>query len=170
MKLPKIFIPNKNLDENIEEMLKTEKILKHREIEDVFSLLNLPEDIQGYSTNYKKIEDKKIPAYAWCNHFGSLFPPYLIEAGETMYFKRAYNFHHNVAVYSLNFSSDSELNELIRKSDVTKEFINPKYEDWTIKCLKKENYMIAILINKELINDLKFFKNWYVDNFGVVEI
>lgn len=173
MKLPKIFIPNKSLDEDIEKMLKTEKVLKHREIEDIYSLLNLPEDIGGYHTYPQKTEDKKIPAYQWHAHFESLLFDYLTEAGKVNCFKRRSAFHDSVIIYSLNFPNDSELDKLINRADVAQVFSYikyDKYKDWIIECLKKDGYIVAILINKELENDSKFFKNWYVDKFGMVEV
>jgi len=178
MKLPKTFVPEKNLEKNINKMLKSEKIVKICEIEDTFSLLKLPEDIGGYKTHYEKIEDKKIPAYAWCKHFGNLFLHELIEAGKVQYFKKS-DLNKKVFVLSLNFSSDSELNSIIRRSNVAEEFKdpnvfeefeNPKYKSWIIECLRKDNYMISIIIHKEVVNDLKLFKNWYIDNFGMIEI
>jgi hypothetical protein len=178
MKIPKTFVPEKNLEKSINKMLKSEKMIKHREIEDTFSLLELPKDLGDYTTYYEKIEDKKIPAYAWCKHFGDLFPQCLIEAGKVQYFKKS-DLNKKAFVLSLNFSSDSELNSIIKRSNVAEEFKDPnvfeefkdpKYKNWIIECLKKDNYMISIIIHKEVVNDLKLFKNWYIDNFGMIEI
>jgi len=177
MKLPKSFIPEKDLEKNVKELLE-EKAIKYCEIEDTFSLLKLPEDIGGYTTHYTKIEHKKIPAYEWCKHFRNILPKYLNEAGKAQYFKKS-DLNKKAFILSLNFSSDSELNSVIKKSNFTEdfedpnvfeEFKDPKYKEWVTEFLRRDNYMIAIIIHKVVVNDIKLFKDWYVDNFGMVKI
>jgi len=176
MKLPNIFVPEKSLDENIERLLntKTGKTIKHREIKDAFSLLRLPEYIRGYRTDHKKDFDyqqekyKKIQAYEWCLHFKNPVYHSLVEACKVDYFKRRSAKHNSAVIYALNFSSDSELDEIMDKISIVEWFIG--YEGQVIQCLKKDNYVIALLINKELKDDLKLFEKFYIDNFGMVKL
>lgn len=177
MKLPKIFLPERSLDNQIE-MLRSEKPLKHREIEDTFSLLELPEDLGDYHTYYRKIEQKRIYAYDWCKHFENLFLHSITEAGKVQYFKKS-AITKKAFILSLNFFNDCGLNSIIKGINVAKEFKDPnifedfkdpEYTEWVTECLRKDNYMVAIIIHKEIVNDLKLFKDWYIDNFGMVKI
>lgn len=178
MKLPKIFIPEKSLDKTIE-TLKAEKAIKYREIEDIFSLLKLPEDIGGYTTNHKTNQDKKIPAYAWCNHFKDTIRSNIVEAGIMAYSKTTPSSVYSTFIYALDFSNDNyldnnNLDSVIKRMNINQGFIYPSgYAKRGIKCLKRENYLVAMLINNacnEMLDDLQLFKNWYINNFGMVEV
>ena len=159
------------MDKNIERLLDTKSIgktVKHREIEDAFSLLNLPENIDGYHTHPKKDYNKKIQAFEWCLHFGNPIFHSLTEAGKVNCFKRESAMQNSVVIYSLNFANDSELDEVMDKFSIEKWFIG--YEEPVIQCLRKDNYVIGILIDKELKKDLKLFEGFYTNNFGMKKI
>ena len=172
MKLPKTFMPVKNLDRKTEDLL-TERVIKYHEIEDIYSLLKLPEYIRGYQTHPQKNEDKKIQAYNWHVHFENVSFDYLAEAGRVECFKNRSAIYDNIIIYSLSFPNNSELNELVRATYIDKIFLYKKYDkykDWLIECLRKDCYLVAILVNKDLKEDLKFLKKGYIEKFGMVEV
>ncbi len=163
IKIPKTFIPNKNQDEKVKNLIRDEKFCKIKKIDNILSLTCIPEKISDYDlrTNFKMLD--KID---WAWHFEDRIPPYIIQAGEMTYQKPSSLVF--TSVYILEFKSKTDLNKINKKMNLEKEINTLK----TIrtKCLKKDKYLVTIKTNYTDKCSLDVFGSWYVNNFGLEEL
>lgn len=162
MKIPKIFIPEKNLEQNVETLLNLKNVVT-KPIDNILSLTCIPEKIGNYDlrTDFE-ILDKK----AWAWHFEERIPQYIIQTGEMTYQEPSSLVF--TSVYILEFKSKTDLNKINKKMNLEKE-IN-KLETIRIKCLKKDKYLVTIKTNYTDKCSLDVFGNWYINNFGLEEL
>ena len=164
MNIPKTFVPDKESDSYLEEYLKTGKPPKIKCIACIDSLVNIPKKISNYILTK---EFEKIPRWNWCYHFKKHMPKYLDYAG-VMYYKIPKSALWT-SVFVLEFENETNLNGLIKKTNVTKEF-SVSYESCDVRCLKKDEYMVALHANKMEGESLYLIGDWYVHNFGMKEL
>lgn len=161
MKIPTVFIlDNKNLDRKIKDVLQDEESRKTRQIDSAI-LEQYPEKLGDYTlrTDFEMLNKKD-----WEWHFGKRIPKYIIGAGEIQYkIPSAITF---MSIYILEFKSGTDLNKVNRKINLEKE-INQLGEIMVTKCLKKDNYLVAIKVNKADMSGLDVFENWYLNNLGL---
>jgi len=163
MKIPKTFLPDKNQDEKVKNLIINENPFKIKKIDDLLSLTCTPEKIGDYDlrTDFE-ILDKK----AWAWHFEERIPQYIIQAGEMTYQEPSSLVF--TSVYILEFKSKTDLNKINKKMNLEKE-IN-KLETIKIKCLKKDKYLVTIKTNYTDKCSPDIFGNWYINNFGLEEL
>jgi hypothetical protein len=161
MKIPKIFIPEKNLEQNVETLLNPKK-LRAEQIFNILSLTyTLPENIEMYKlrTDFEIINKKDYGI-----HFGKRLHKHIIRAGQMTY-KIPFSIFFTT-VYALEFKNGTDLNKLNKEINLKKE-IN-RVEDVTkTRCLEKNNYLIAISSNKLEEYSFDVFRTWYLNNFGL---
>lgn len=154
MKTPKTFLPNnKNLDKKLKELECGKK-----QANNMFSLSCLPEKINNYDL---RTDFEEITANYWDWHFGKHISNYLLKAGQITYKAPSSNVY--TSIYLLEFKNGIDLNKLNRKIKLEKEINQAK--NMQTKCLKKDNYLIAIKTNHIDKCSLDIFKNWYLNNF-----
>ncbi|MBM3199612.1 hypothetical protein FJZ53_01655 [Candidatus Woesearchaeota archaeon] len=159
MKIPEIFIPDsENLDKKLKD-LKDGKSSKLKQVKDLLSLTCIPKEIGDYvlRTDFEKLKNKKI--LEW--HFGKKIPEHIIQAGEMTYIPPLSNVY--TSIYFLEFKNGTDLKKLNQKISLEKEI--SQIGSMQTKCLKKDNYLIAIKANRLDKYGLDVFKNWYLDNF-----
>lgn len=163
MKVPKIFIPEKNQDEKLENLLQDKKPDDNKPIKGIKSLDCLPKNIGIYALNG---EFMKITKKRWDYFFGEQIPDYILQAAWMTYQAPfAYVF---TSIYFLEFKSKECLDELSKKMNLEKE-INQVNATRT-RCLKKDNCLIAIKSNHTDTNSLNVIGDWYVNNLGLEDL
>lgn len=158
MKIPKIFVPDKNQDEKVKNLIRDRKSRKTRRIDTIESLACLPEKIGNY---YLRTEFEKINKKDWTWHFEEHIPEYLIQAADVTYQTPSSDVF--TRIYILEFKSETNLSKLNEKINLEKE-IN-KIDAMITKCLKKDKYLVAIKANKTDKEGLDIIRNWYLNNF-----
>lgn len=158
MKIPTIFVPDKNQDKKLKDIIQDVK--KIRKIKDTTSLACLPEIIGNYSVikGFKEI-DKKLLEY----YFGKQIPKYVVETRWAVY--KAPLSSITTSVYILKFKDGTNLDRLNKKIDLENE-INQECGTRT-RCLKKDNYLVAIKTNWTDNYSLDTFGSLYINNFGL---
>lgn len=166
MNIPKNMVPKGNFKKRIEEALK-KKEFKSNKIEDIALLVYSAQRIKGFSM------DKAFWLFPedWNRNFKIRMHPYLERAGLAHYWKEVdptwENFY--VHVYGLEFKNKNKLDEFIER-DFDKDFLRDVFEEITVSFLRRDNYMVGIRTTQTMVDCLKDFEDWYINNFGMERI
>lgn len=156
MRIPTIFVPDKNQDEKLKDIL--QEVKKARKTKGITSFACLPENIGDYAL---KGEFASISKKRWDWNFGEHIPKYLSKAAGMAYMAPLASIF--TSVYILEFKSEKDLNKLNRKTNLEKE-IN-QIDAMKTRCLKKDNYLVAIKTNKIDKDSLDVIGDFYLKNF-----
>lgn len=164
MKIPNIFLPERNQDKKLEEILKEKKPEKTRPIKKgMKSLARLPKKIENYN---QKGEFLRIPKERWDYFFGEQIPNHIFQAACMTYMAP-----HSIvftSIYFLEFESKEELNRLSCSMNLEEEI--SQTDATRTRCLKKDNYLIAVKSNYTDTKSLDVIGDLYIKNFKLEEL